>query len=969
MDPHELLDEVARRLRTLAADAVDGLLRQLPELGDDPSAGGTVLAGRLLAVHDRLPAGNSLVELVREVLGDLTEGSAVRLHGWRRTPGSLGVAFVLSDPVAGLAAGRAVLALTPAGNGPVVDIVVTPGSTLTLPSQAHGPWTATGSAASPSGWEASVGPGIPPVLPTGTVQLTAQRTGRLQAGMAGGPGMSVEGVALTVSASPQRPPSFALELTGLRASVLPAALARLVGLPPGGAMAADRPERTGVRLDADRAGGLRFAGSEALHVDLPLRIDGPGISSRGAAVTVGVDGGEPRLGFSLSLSAGLPGLPLRTAIDGAGIDLPVLLGPGTRLGLDPSRLRELMPDGIGADLVLPPVAGGGLVKRLPDGGYGGLVQVSLGVLRLQAFAVFRPPSGGQPTTFLLLLGATFPPPGIQVGLGFALDGVGGLVGVNRRVDVSALTQLVREGHADRLLFPDDALGKADAVIAALTSAFPVRAGRMLVGPMLRLSWGGRIVTLAGSLVLELPAPVTAVLLGRLLVAMPDPAVPLIRLQASVLGQVDPTVPRVELLVSLAGSWIVGLTVRGELYLLVRGGAQPEFVLSAGGFHPRYQRPPGVPALQRLQMDLAPGGGYGLRMEAYFAVTSNAVMFGGEVRLVAMIAGCGVEGWLGLDTLFVFDPVFAFSAHVRAGVAVRAFGERLAGIALDFTLEGPAPWHAFGTGSISVLFWDVSLDFDVRWGSPPAIGVVRGRDPEPALRLAVAQVEAWTAERPAAERTALLFTAPARQRLAEGTLVHPDATLRLSQRVLPLGVRISRFERRPVAPQLWVVASVTVAGATSADGLSSLPERFVPGEFFDLDEESQLTTAAFETHAGGVQWSPDGASVGGGHRVVDGYETAYEPERTRETRSWPGTFGLELMLALTADARAELWRTAARPVEVRRPTLSVAEASSLRPLAEDVSLVDATADAWLTVRDQVGRPDLDLLLVESWEVSR
>ncbi len=760
MDPHELLDEVARRLRTLAADAVDGLLRQLPELGDDPSAGGTVLAGRLLAVHDRLPAGNSLVELVREVLGDLTEGSAVRLHGWRRTPGSLGVAFVLSDPVAGLAAGRAVLALTPAGNGPVVDIVVTPGSTLTLPSQAHGPWTATGSAASPSGWEASVGPGIPPVLPTGTVQLTAQRTGRLQAGMAGGPGMSVEGVALTVSASPQRPPSFALELTGLRASVLPAALARLVGLPPGGAMAADRPERTGVRLDADRAGGLRFAGSEALHVDLPLRIDGPGISSRGAAVTVGVDGGEPRLGFSLSLSAGLPGLPLRTAIDGAGIDLPVLLGPGTRLGLDPSRLRELMPDGIGADLVLPPVAGGGLVKRLPDGGYGGLVQVSLGVLRLQAFAVFRPPSGGQPTTFLLLLGATFPPPGIQVGLGFALDGVGGLVGVNRRVDVSALTQLVREGHADRLLFPDDALGKADAVIAALTSAFPVRAGRMLVGPMLRLSWGGRIVTLAGSLVLELPAPVTAVLLGRLLVAMPDPAVPLIRLQASVLGQVDPTVPRVELLVSLAGSWIVGLAVRGELYLLVRGGAQPEFVLSAGGFHPRYQRP----RRRTSPAAAADGPGAGRRLR-----TADGGLLRGHVER-GDVRWRGPPG--GHDRRLRGGGLARPGHPVRLRPGVRVLGARARGGRRASVRRAAGRHrtglHPGGPGSLARLRHGQHLGAVL--GRLPRlrrpVGIATGdraqcgdATREPALRLAVAQVEAWTAERPAAERTALLFTAP------------------------------------------------------------------------------------------------------------------------------------------------------------------------------------------------------------------
>ncbi|MFF8093038.1 hypothetical protein [Streptomyces sp. NPDC016675] len=90
MDPHQLLNDIAGQLRTLVRGAVDGLVGQLPELGEDPSAAGTVLAGRLLAVHDRLPAGDSLVELVREMLGDLAVDSPVplRLHGWRRAPGA-----------------------------------------------------------------------------------------------------------------------------------------------------------------------------------------------------------------------------------------------------------------------------------------------------------------------------------------------------------------------------------------------------------------------------------------------------------------------------------------------------------------------------------------------------------------------------------------------------------------------------------------------------------------------------------------------------------------------------------------------------------------------------------------------------------------------------------------------------------------------------------------------------------------
>lgn len=964
MDPHELLQQVAGRLRALAEDAVDGVVRSLPELGEDPSAAGTVLAGRLLAVHDELPPGNSLVELARETLGDLDAASPVRLHGWRRAPGApLGVALVLDDPAG--AGGRAVLGVTP--DGPVFDVVVTPGAALTLPRTPRGPWSAEATVTAAQGWDAAFGPGLPPAPPGGTAAIRLRRTGRLTAGMTDGPGMSVDGIGLTVTSEPDTPAAVELELLGFTAAVLPAALARLLGI--GGANPMSGPP-TPIVLRADRAGGLRFVGTGGLNVPLPLRLNAPAVSSRGASLELTSDGGEPRLALSVSAGAGLPGLPLSVHLDRVGIDLPVTFAPTTRPGLDPSRLRELFPDGIGTELKVPPVSGGGLVRRTSDRGYGGLISVDLGVLRVQAVALFRPPDGKAPTSFLALLAAQFPTPGIQLGLGFALDAVGGLIGVNRRADVTVLQQLVGDGNADHVLFPDRAMERAREIIGSLGSAFPVAAGRILVGPMIRLNWGGRMVSLSGALILELPAPARALLLGRLLVGLPDPVVPLIRLQASVLGRIEPAVPLVELLVSLSGSWIVGLAVRGEMYLLVRGGRQPEFVLSAGGFHPRYTRPAGVPALNRLQVDLAPGNGFGLRMEAYFAVTSNAVMFGGQVQLDATIAGCGVTGWLGLDALFVFDPVFAFSVQVRAGVAVRAFGRRLAGIALDFTLEGPAPWHAFGTGSVSVLFWDVELDFDIRWGSPPAVPQKAGRDPIEALTPELAQSKAWAAERPAAERTALVFTTAANEKLNQGTLVHPDATLRVTQHAVPLGVPISRFERRPVPVQTWTIKEITLGTTQSAVGLPSLSERFVPGEFFDLTEDAQLGEPAFVSRAGGLRARGDGIVLGFGHRVDDGYETGYEPPLPeRQFSLWPGLFRIEAVFAVGAAERLERWRTPEAAIKVRPAKLSVTAADSLRPLLDDVTMVDATADAWQAMSGQLGRPQEALRLVESWEADR
>ena len=472
MDPHELLRQVTERLRALAEDAVADLIGSLPALEDEQSVRGTILEGRLLSVVDRLPAGNSLVDLLRDMVGEMDASSPVRLHGWRRAPGALGVALMLTERP-GAANGRAVLGVTP--GGPVFDVVVTPGANLSMPPRLTGPWSAEATISSPGGWDAAFGPGIPSTLPRGTATIRLQRIGRMAAGMADGPGISVNGIALIVSATPETPPTFELELRELAAAILPTALAKLLGIDGSSPMAGGSGPVT-VIARADSAGGLRFADTGTPRVALPLQLNAPGVRTRGVALELAVDSGEPRLVLSMSVAASLPGLPLSAALDEVGIDLPVALSPES-LGIDPRRLRELFPEGIGTELNLPPVSGGGLVRRTPDKeGYAGLISIDLGVLRLQAIALFRPPVGPTPTSFVVLLAAKFPDPGIQLGLGFALDAVGGLVGLNRSVEVTELERLVRDGHTDRILFPDNAVERAGEIIGSLGSVFRVPAG-------------------------------------------------------------------------------------------------------------------------------------------------------------------------------------------------------------------------------------------------------------------------------------------------------------------------------------------------------------------------------------------------------------------------------------------------------------------------------------------------------------
>src|SRR5205823_2832210 len=112
--------------------------------------------------------------------------------------------------------------------------------------------------------------------------------------------------------------------------------------------------------------------------------------------------------------------------------------------------------------------------------------------------------GGRPGYALLLaLNATFP--GIQVGFGFALTGVGGLLALNRRVEVDALRARLAAGTAGRILAPQDPIRNAPALLADLDAVFPIAPGITVVGPTAQLVWAD-LVHFDIGVFLELPGP-------------------------------------------------------------------------------------------------------------------------------------------------------------------------------------------------------------------------------------------------------------------------------------------------------------------------------------------------------------------------------------------------------------------------------------------------------------------------------
>ena len=627
----------------------------------------------------------------------------------------------------------------------------------------------------------------------------------------------------------------------------------------------------------DSAKGVDIAGSSTLTVRLASGASLAGLSTGPLDVSVALSGTALDVRVAGSLGIDLPGVPVQLDLAGLGLSMPFSLGAGAPAGFDPSRLVPAVPTGAAIDLDLPMISGSGRVQRTDDGRYAGLISVSLPPLSVNAFGVL----GLDPISLLVVLGARFPPPGIQIGFGFSVNGIGGIVGINARVDREALTRAVFDGTAAAMLFPADPQAQSRQVVAALPAIFPAAPGRVIVGPMFQLAWGGGLLTATVALLLELPDPPRVTLLGKIALSLPDPVLPLILIQVTFVGQVDPAEPSISFVASLSGSSIVGIPLTGDLFFLTRGGADAEMVLSVGGFHPQFRRPRGVPEMQRLSMELSPSPLLDLRCSAYFAVTTNSVQFGARVDLVAEIAGCGLRGHLSFDVLVELQPLH-FLAEVSASVSVRVLGETLAAIGLDLSLEGPARWRARGRGTVELFLFSASFDFDFEWGDPPAVARA-APDVGKLLGEAFRAPDAWGARPPDPRAAPIVLTAAATRALADGRVVHPHGTLTARQKVLPLGIAIDRFHHLPVDAQRWDVGSPVLGDERPVSGAPEVREPFAPGEFLTLDHTQQLGRPAFESFRAGVDLVSGEALVAPAKTADLGYETKVIVDAVRAER--------------------------------------------------------------------------------------
>ncbi|WP_427017093.1 DUF6603 domain-containing protein [Pseudarthrobacter sp. P1] len=537
----------------------------------------------------------------------------------------------------------------------------------------------------------------------------------------------------------------------------------------------------------------------------------------------------------------LPGLSLAVEKIRLSTSLAMSMKDG-RLGLRLQTPAAAGPDGARAELSLPGFSGGGYLSR--NGSvWSGAVEARMGPVAVSGFAILDTDH----FSLLVLLAAEFTPP-IQLSFGFTLVGIGGLVGINRRPDPQALQAALRSGELSALLFPRNAVSDAPRLLPALAGAFPAKDNGFVVGPMMKLGWG--TPTIAAATIGFLVSDEGVVIVGRVVIALPFEDAALIRLEAMILGTIDSEGLTVG--ASLVDSVIVGLPVTGDMMLKTRGGSDPMFAFSAGGFHPAFTPPAGMSGLRRIGTEISPGPMLRARLGAYLAVTTNSVQFGAAAELEAKVAGFGISGGFAFDALVIFDP-FGFTADFSAHVSVDCADFSVASITLDGHLSGPTPWRIRGHASISILFFDVDVDVpEITWGPRSAPELPPGRAPSSVLAQALAEPANWSVASRSVPPVAHL-----NPRTTAGTAaVHPLSELAFVQNAVPINLELQRMDGRPLPQPL----TLRLAGDPAGPAPRFTRAPFPPSQFRELDANAKLSTSGYADADAGIT-VPSGVRLG------------------------------------------------------------------------------------------------------------
>jgi hypothetical protein len=504
------------------------------------------------------------------------------------------------------------------------------------------------------------------------------------------------------------------------------------------------------------------------------------------------------------------------------------------------------PSGIGLSIDAGGIKGGGILDFNPDKKeyFGALELEFKDLFTLKAFGIINTqlPDGSKGFSLLIVITAEFTP--VQLGFGFTLNGVGGLLGINRTTKVEVLKEGIKTNTLKSILFPQDVVANIDRIVSDIKQVFPPQDNHFLICPMGKIGWGSpSIITLELGILIEIPASGFKIL-GVLKALLPEEKSPLLQLQVNFLGIIDFENRSISFDASLYDSKILTFTLTGDMALRLVFGDKPVFILTVGGFHPAFKEAPDdLKSMRRITISLYDGKNARIIIETYFAITSNTAQFGAKAELYAEKGSFNIYGFVSYDVLFQFSP-FKFIADFGAGVALRRHSSVLMSIHVSGQLSGPKPWDAKGEASVSFFFFSISVPFHVTWGDSSNEADKQREDLLALLTEAINDNRNWKAEIPANNKLHVSIRAIPDSSMA----VHPFGILTFSERIVPLDIEIKKFGNKLPKDANKFEIKVNDSHLHTAEA----KEEFAPANFFEMKDAEKLTRPSFELMKSGFK---------------------------------------------------------------------------------------------------------------------
>jgi len=598
--------------------------------------------------------------------------------------------------------------------------------------------------------------------------------------------------------------------------------------------------------------GFTFSGGADFALEIPTHIQLGPITIQGLRLAIGPADDHIRLEAGAVFNFALG--PLQVVIQDVGVRTDLEFHPGN-IGPANLAIGFKPPTGGGVKVDSPFVTGGGFLFFDSDKGqYGGVLQLNVEGITVTAIGLIatRLPNGARGFSFVVIITAGgFDP--IQLGMGFALTKIGGLLAINRTCDQDFLRQGLINNTLSDLLFPNDPIGNAPQIFGTLNKAFPPQEGSYLFGPVVQICWGTpALVTIDVALILELGRRTRLLILGRVAALLPTEKEDLIRLQMNALGVIDFDQSSISIDAVLYDSRLVHkFPLTGSMAMRLNWGSSPVFAFSVGGFHPAFKAPPNFPALERVSISFSDSSDFRLRAEGYFAITANTMQWGAKAELFAKSGGFSVEGHIGYDVLIQFDP-FGFVADFSASVQLKHGSTNLFKLQADGELAGPRPLHVKGKVTFEIFWCDFTISFSrtlISGEAPPSPApiVVMER-----LQAALSNPANWSGQLADSQRRLVTITGDSTPGVVG---LHPLGKLAVKQNVVPLEVEIAKFgDAKPADANFFRLSGFSVNG--NSVHFDRVTDFFAPAQFLNLSDDEKLTAPSFEPMVAGVSAGGD-----------------------------------------------------------------------------------------------------------------